>query len=123
MTTRRMPSKSMATSSALADLTRPPYTSSALAASDTTAEPKTTSVIDWFIALHMIWVRISPDARQVVNVVTLLLAGHETTANALAWTCYLVSQSPDVEQRLCGGTAGLAREKRKHSAAQVGADG
>lgn len=27
--------------------------------------------------------------------VTLLLAGHETTANALAWTFYLVSQSPE----------------------------
>jgi cytochrome P450 len=32
--------------------------------------------------------------------VTLLLAGHETTANALAWTFYLLSQSPDVDQRL-----------------------
>lgn len=31
-------------------------------------------------------------------VITLLLAGHETTANALAWTCYLISQSPHVEQ-------------------------
>ena len=27
-------------------------------------------------------------------VLTLLLAGHETTANALAWTFYLVSQAP-----------------------------
>lgn len=34
-------------------------------------------------------------------VITLLLAGHETTANALAWTFYLVSQSAEVEQRLC----------------------
>ncbi|MBT6156637.1 MAG: cytochrome P450 [Planctomycetaceae bacterium] len=33
-------------------------------------------------------------------VITLLLAGHETTANALAWTFYLVSQSPDVEELL-----------------------
>jgi cytochrome P450 len=31
---------------------------------------------------------------------TLLLAGHETTANALTWTWYLVSQHPDVERRL-----------------------
>lgn len=31
---------------------------------------------------------------------TLFLAGHETTANALAWTWYLLSQSPDVERRL-----------------------
>jgi cytochrome P450 len=31
---------------------------------------------------------------------TLFLAGHETTANALAWTWYLLSQHPDVERRL-----------------------
>jgi cytochrome P450 len=31
---------------------------------------------------------------------TILLAGHETTANALTWTLYLISQSPDCEARL-----------------------
>ena len=31
---------------------------------------------------------------------TIFLAGHETTANALSWTWYLLSQSPDVEARL-----------------------
>lgn len=31
---------------------------------------------------------------------TLVLAGHETTANALMWTWYLLSGSPDVEARL-----------------------
>jgi len=31
---------------------------------------------------------------------TILLAGHETTANALTWTWYLISQSPEVETRL-----------------------
>jgi cytochrome P450 len=31
---------------------------------------------------------------------TLFLAGHETTANALAWTLFLVSQYPHVEARL-----------------------
>jgi cytochrome P450 len=34
------------------------------------------------------------------EVMTLLLAGHETTANTLAWTWYLLSQSPQVERRL-----------------------
>jgi cytochrome P450 len=33
---------------------------------------------------------------------TLLLAGHETTANALTWTWYLLSQNPDVERALHG---------------------
>jgi cytochrome P450 len=31
---------------------------------------------------------------------TILLAGHETTANALAWTFYLLARHPDVRQRL-----------------------
>jgi cytochrome P450 len=30
---------------------------------------------------------------------TLFLAGHETTANALSWTWYLLSQNPDAEAR------------------------
>jgi cytochrome P450 len=31
---------------------------------------------------------------------TIFLAGHETTANALTWTWYLLAQHPDVERRL-----------------------
>ncbi|MBV8116547.1 MAG: cytochrome P450, partial [Candidatus Eremiobacteraeota bacterium] len=31
---------------------------------------------------------------------TLFLAGHETTANALLWTWYLLARNPDVESRL-----------------------
>jgi cytochrome P450 len=31
---------------------------------------------------------------------TLFLAGHETTANALTWTWYLLAQHPEVEQKL-----------------------
>jgi cytochrome P450 len=34
------------------------------------------------------------------EVMTIFLAGHETTANALTWTFYLLSQYPDVEHRL-----------------------
>lgn len=34
------------------------------------------------------------------EVLTLFLAGHETTANALTWTWYLLSQHPDVAERL-----------------------
>ncbi|MHB1223664.1 MAG: cytochrome P450 [Gemmatimonadaceae bacterium] len=34
------------------------------------------------------------------EVVTLLMAGHETTANALTWTWYLLSRHPSVELRL-----------------------
>ncbi len=32
--------------------------------------------------------------------VTLMLAGHETTANALTWTFYLLAQHPDIAERL-----------------------
>jgi cytochrome P450 len=32
--------------------------------------------------------------------ITLILAGHETTSNALTWAFYLLSQHPDVEARL-----------------------
>ncbi|MDX1992953.1 MAG: cytochrome P450 [bacterium] len=34
------------------------------------------------------------------EIVTLFLAGHETTANALTWTWYLLAQHPAVEQKL-----------------------
>jgi cytochrome P450 len=34
------------------------------------------------------------------EMMTLFLAGHETTANALTWTWYLLSQHPEVEARL-----------------------
>lgn len=32
--------------------------------------------------------------------ITLFLAGHETTANALTWTWYLLSKHPEIEQRM-----------------------
>lgn len=41
------------------------------------------------------------DERQMRDeVVTLMLAGHETSANALAWTFHLLSTHPEVDERL-----------------------
>src|SRR5262249_16324643 len=34
------------------------------------------------------------------EVMTMLLAGHETTSLALSWTYYLLSQHPEIEQRI-----------------------
>jgi cytochrome P450 len=34
------------------------------------------------------------------EVMTLFLAGHETTAIALSWACYLIAQDPQVERKL-----------------------
>jgi cytochrome P450 len=36
------------------------------------------------------------------EVMTMLLAGHETTSLALAWTYYLLSRHPDVEEGIAG---------------------
>jgi cytochrome P450 len=40
------------------------------------------------------------DAEVHDEVMTVLLAGHESTANALMWTWYLLSQNPEAEARL-----------------------
>jgi len=46
--------------------------------------------------------------RQVRDeVLTLLLAGHETTANALAWTWYLLALNPEAEQKLHDEISGV----------------
>jgi cytochrome P450 len=41
-----------------------------------------------------------PDRQIRDEAVTLFLAGHETTANALAWSFYLLGRHPDVADRL-----------------------
>jgi cytochrome P450 len=50
---------------------------------------------------------------------TIFLAGHETTANALAWTWYLLAQHPHVERRLHGEVDAL-RHDRPPTAEDVG---
>lgn len=40
------------------------------------------------------------DAQLRDELMTIFLAGHETTANALTWTWYLLSQHPEVEAKL-----------------------
>ena len=40
-----------------------------------------------------------PEADIRANIVTFIMAGHETTANGLTWALYLLSQSPDWRER------------------------
>ena len=40
------------------------------------------------------------DGQLISEILTLIVAGHETTASTLNWTWYLISQHPAVEQRL-----------------------
>ncbi len=46
------------------------------------------------------------------EVMTMLLAGHETTANALTWTWYLLSRHPEVEARLHSELDRLLADRR-----------
>jgi cytochrome P450 len=41
-----------------------------------------------------------PDKELIDEVLTLIVAGHETTAAALTWTWYLVSRHPEAAERL-----------------------
>jgi cytochrome P450 len=41
-----------------------------------------------------------PDSQLIDEILTLIVAGHETTASTLNWTWYLISQHPEVEEEL-----------------------
>lgn len=41
-----------------------------------------------------------PDKQIRDHLVTMLIAGHETTANALTWTFYLLSQNPQIKKKV-----------------------
>ena len=44
--------------------------------------------------------RVMPDHQLVNEIMTLIVAGHETTASTLNWVWYLLSQHPEVEEKL-----------------------
>ena len=51
------------------------------------------------------------DAELRNETITFLLAGHETTANALAWIFYLLSQNPDAERQLRAEVSAVLGER------------
>jgi cytochrome P450 len=44
--------------------------------------------------------QLMPDNQLIDEILTLIVAGHETTASTLNWTWYLLSQHPEVEEKL-----------------------
>ena len=50
-----------------------------------------------------------PDRQLVSEIMTLVVAGHETTASTLNWTWYLLSQNAEVEKRLSERAQSSAR--------------
>jgi cytochrome P450 len=44
--------------------------------------------------------QLMPDRQIIDETLTLIVAGHETTASTLNWNWYLISQHPEVEQKL-----------------------
>ena len=60
------------------------------------------------------------DKELIDEVLTLIVAGHETTAAALTWTWYLLSRHPETAERLqaeadgAGGADLRTRRRRSH---------
>jgi cytochrome P450 len=44
--------------------------------------------------------QVMQDSQLIDEILTLIVAGHETTASTLNWAWYLISQHPEVERRL-----------------------
>jgi cytochrome P450 len=44
--------------------------------------------------------QLMQDRQLIDEILTLIVAGHETTASTLNWTWYLISQHPEVEEKL-----------------------
>ncbi|HZC23277.1 MAG TPA: cytochrome P450, partial [Candidatus Binatia bacterium] len=49
-----------------------------------------------------------PDDQLIDEVLTLIVAGHETTASTLAWCWYLLSQHPEAEEKLSDELSSLS---------------
>ena len=55
--------------------------------------------------------QVMPDRQLVSEIMTLIVAGHETTAGTLNWIWYLLSQNPEVEEKLSKELSNLPRNE------------
>jgi cytochrome P450 len=55
--------------------------------------------------------RAMSDSQLIKEILTLIVAGHETTASTLNWTWYLLSQNPIAEQKLSKELSGWSADK------------
>ncbi|MGL4240328.1 MAG: cytochrome P450 [Beijerinckiaceae bacterium] len=55
-----------------------------------------------------------PDEEVASHVITFIVAGHETTSNALSWTLYLLAKHPDVREKV----EAEARDAERHPVAE-----
>ena len=63
--------------------------------------------LSMLLAAHDAETRHRPSDQQIRDeVMTLFMAGHETTANLLTWTFYLLSQHPAIDARMGEASAG-----------------
>lgn len=54
-------------------------------------------------------------ALAVDNAATFYLAGHETTANAISWTLFLLSEQPELQERACAEARNALAENDRDS--------
>ena len=54
----------------------------------------------------------------VDNLVTFLVAGHETTAKALTWTLYLIARAPQWQERILAEIAAVVGSGRRRRGAR-----
>jgi cytochrome P450 len=59
--------------------------------------------------------RMTPD-ELVFNMQFFIVAGHETTALALAWALYLLANAPEEQEKACGAAAGAPGAGGSHAA-------
>jgi cytochrome P450 len=59
-----------------------------------------TDILGMLLAARDAQGQAMPDSQLASEILTLIVAGHETTATTLNWTWYLLSQSAEVEEKL-----------------------